>query len=167
MEFYDVIARRRSIRRYDPRPVPGDVLQRVWGAVAAAPTACNRQPFQFLLAQSDAAKAAVYAAYHPEWIRSAPVVAIAVGNREQAWKRSTGVSAHTIDVAIAMQHLVLAAAAEGLGTCWICAFDQQRLHRDLKLTPEWDVVALTPIGFAAETPAAITRKPVSDLFRVI
>ena len=81
-----------------------------------------------------------------------------------AWKRFDGTSAHVIDVSIAMEHLVLAAAAEGLGTCWVCAFDQKKLHGKLGLGPEWDVVALTPLGFAAVPPKPLQRKKFEELF---
>ncbi len=167
MEFYNVIRKRRSIRKYLPDLVPDEVMQRILEAVKAAPTACNRQPFEFLLVQSDQARDTVCECYSVPWLREAPLIAVALGNRSQAWQRLDGTSAHTIDVAIAMEHFVLAAAAEGLGTCWVCAFDQSRLHRALELDQDWDVVALTPIGYPAETPGDVSRKPINELFRVI
>ncbi len=165
MAFYEVLEKRRSIRAYRPDPVPEEMLERIARAVQLAPTACNIQPFRFLWVESETAKQAVYDCYKAEWLRNAPLIAVALGNREQAWKRLDGASAHTLDVAIAFEHLVLAAAAEGLGTCWICAFDQQRLHRNLELGPEWEAVAFTPLGFPAESPEPRSRKPLDTLFQ--
>ena len=167
MQFREVLRKRRSIRAYKVNLVPDASLSRIWEAVQLAPTACNRQPFQFLLLLSDAQKEAVYRCYQSAWLRQAPAIIVALGNREQAWKRLNGTSIHSVDTAIAMEHLVLAAAAEGLGTCWVCAFDQDLLHTELGLGPEWEVLAITPLGFPAETPAERNSKPVGELVQIL
>jgi len=167
MEFYEVLETRRSIRAYRPDPVPADKLERIGRAVQLAPTACNRQPFQLLFVESEAVKQAVYRCYKAEWLRHAPIIVVALGNRDEAWKRLDGTPAHTIDVSIAFEHLVLAAAAEGLGACWICAFDQERMHRELGLDAQWEVVAITPLGFPAESPPPRPRKSVDELIRSV
>ena len=149
MEFYEVLRERRSIRGYQSAEIPRPILDRIAEAVNLAPTACNLQPFLFQFLTSPEKKKPACQCYPQPWLAEAPVVVLALGNRETAWKRLNGTSAHTIDVAIAMEHLVLAAAAEGLGTCWVCAFDQEKLHRRLGLGHEWEVVALTPLGFPA------------------
>ncbi len=168
MEFYEVIKRRRSIRAYADREVEADKLDRLFEAVRQAPTACNLQPFRFL-AVKDAAKRELIASVYPQpWFEAAPIIIVALGNCEKAWKRRNGSSAHTIDVAIAMEHLVLAAAAEELGTCWICAFDQDELHDKLGIGKEWEVVALTPLGYpSAPPPAAPKRKSLDQLRAVL
>ena len=66
-----------------------------------------------------------------------------------------------------MEHLILAATAEGLGTCWIGAFTPQALREDLALPEELEPVAMTPVGYAAESPDARPRKPLEELVRVI
>jgi len=163
MEFYEVLRQRRSIRGYQSTPVPQDKLDRVLEAVRIAPTACNLQPFRFLLIESPERKKLIADSYRQPWFAEAPVIVAALGSADKAWKRFNGVSAHTIDVAIAMEHLILAAAAEGLGTCWICAFDQEKAHRDLGLDPEWEVVALTPLGFPSVQPGPLTRKSIDEI----
>ena len=164
MEFYNTLGQRRSIRGYRSDPVPPEKLERIREAVRLAPSACNRQPYRFLLAESDEARGAVCSCYRADWLAEAPLIVVALGNREEAWKRLDGTSAHPIDVAIAMEHLVLAAASEGLGTCWVCAFDQQAMHRALGLEARWDVVALTPLGVPGANPRVIQRKSVDELF---
>lgn len=166
MDFYDVIAKRCSVRGYQSTSVPEDVLQRLWEAVRAAPSACNFQPVRFLVLASESGRRIACTCYTQSWLAEAPLVVVALGNRETAWKRFDGTSAHSIDVSIALEHLVLAAAAEGLGTCWVCAFDQARLARGLGLAPEWEAVALTPLGYPAAMPAPKPRKPVDELIEV-
>lgn len=167
MEFYDVIQKRRSIRGYSEQVVEDDKLERILEAVRQAPTACNKQPFRFLVIKDPAQKAMVCEAYPQPWMKAAPLVVVALGNRDKAWHRLDGTSAHVIDVSIAMEHLVLAATAEGLGTCWVCAFDQAHLHAKMGIGSEWDVVAMTPLGYGTVTPKEPPRKSRDDLFAVI
>ena len=97
----------------------------------------------------------------------APELIIALGNGKTAWQRD-GESIHCVDVAIAFEHLVLAATAEGLGTCWICAFDRDNVSQALALSPEWEPVAITPIGYAADgTPVRSERKPLKEIVKEI
>jgi len=168
MDFYATLRQRRSIRGFTAEPIPPAALERICEAVRLAPTACNLQPFKFLLVQSPDKRAAVSACYkRGTWLASAPLIVVALGNRETAWKRHNGTPAHVIDTTIALEHLVLAAAAEGLATCWICAFDQEQLHQQLGLSPEWEVVAMTPVGYPDTDPRPFTRKPVSELFQTV
>jgi len=164
MEFYDVLKARRSIRGFKPDPIPEAVLARILEAVRIAPSACNRQPWKFLLIESPAQRDVVGSCYpRGAWLRQAPLIVVALGNRNQAWKRVDGTSAHVIDVSLALEHLILAATAEGLGSCWICAFDQAQLHAKLGLAPEWDVVAMTPVGYPNDEPRPFIRKELSDI----
>ena len=165
MDFYQTVTSRRSVRVYTRSPVPQDKLNRIWEAVRLAPSACNLQPWRFLLVRSSEARARI-APIFQDWVINAPVIVIALGNRKTAWQRD-GESIHPIDVAIAFEHLALAAAAEGLGTCWICAFDRQALRRALALEPEWDPVAVTPLGFANDPNPRTTRKSVTEFVREI
>ena len=168
MELYEAMRQRRSVRGFKPDPIPAEALARICEAVRLAPTACNLQPFKFLLVQSPEKKAAVCGCYkRGTWLATAPLIVVALGNRNTAWKRLDGTPAHVIDTSIALEHLVLAAEAEGLGTCWICAFDQEELHRTLGLSNDWEVVAMSPVGYPDAEPRPFARKPVSELFQTI
>ncbi len=167
MEFYEVIKQRRSIRGYVSQPVEEEKLHRIWEAVRLAPTACNLQPFRLLVVSSPEKKAAVCQCYPQEWLGQAPLIVIVLGNRNSAWKRLDGSSIHDVDAAIVMEHLVLAATAEGLGTCWICAFDQGRLHDCLGLDAEWEPVAMTPLGYSTKQPRELEHKQLDELIEVI
>lgn len=167
MEFYDVISKRRSVRGYSGQAVEEDKLERIMEAVRQAPSACNKQPFRFLIIKDPAPKEKICEAYPQPWLKDAPLAVVALGNSDKAWQRFSGTSAHVIDVSIAMEHLVLAATAEGLATCWICAFDQQKLHTRMGIGPEWEVIALTPLGYGTVTPEAPPRKSRDELFAIL
>lgn len=177
MELYDAINSRRSIRKYKPIPVEQEKLERIWKSVQVAPSACNYQPWRFLVVKSDEMRARVEGALkigrdgkgkmNMAWAMNAPLIVIGLGNREKAWKRFNGVSSCVIDVSIAMEHIVLAAANEGLGTCWICAFDQDAMHKALELEPDWEPVVLTPLGYPDETPGEKQRKIMTEIIQVV
>ena len=164
MDLYEAIQTRLSVRRYLPAPVEPDKLSRMWEAVRLAPSACNLQPWRFLVLQSPEARLRTRGVV-PDWAYAAPVLVVALGNTRQAWHRD-GESIHSVDVAIAVEHLILAAAAEGLGTCWICAFDRLALRRNLALEPEWDPVAIIPVGYADDHNPRSQRKPLNNILLV-
>ena len=149
MDFTDVVQGRESIRSYDPaRPVPREVLERVLEAGRIAPSAANRQPWRFLVVSSAAALERVRGCYGQGWFRDAPHVLVVAGDREKAWKRpKDGYVSIETDLTIAMDHMILAAENEGLGTCWIAAFDPDCLRAALALRPNETIFTLTPLGY--------------------
>lgn len=165
MDVYGAIAQRRSIRGFKPDAIPEAVIGRLKEAIRLAPSACNLQPWKFLFVQSLEKRRLVGEVYvRGTWLVEAPLIVVALGNRQSAWKRVNGTSAHVIDVSLAFEHLVLAATAEGLGTCWVCAFDQELLHHKLGLEPDWEVVAMTPVGYPNAEPRPLSRKPAAEIF---
>ena len=167
MEFYDVIRLRRSIRSYRPVPVPEDALERIAEAVNMAPTACNRQPFRIIVVKDPEKRAAICRVYKAAWLSEAPLIAVVVGDASAAWKRLEGDSIVDVDAAIAMEHFVLAATEEGLGTCWIGAYDRAAVDAILGVKASEHSVALSPLGYAKNGPGPFARKDVSKVFEVI
>ncbi len=167
MDFYDVLAQRRSIRGYRNDPVPEDALRRICEAVRCAPTACNRQPFKLYLVRNAEKRAALAGIYPQKWFAEAPVIAVIAGCESESWKRLEGDSIVNVDAAIAMEHFVLAAAAEGLGSCWICAFRRAEADRVLGLDPKYKAVAMSPLGYAAVPPRDFVRKPLEELIEMV
>jgi nitroreductase len=104
MEFYEVLRRRRSIRAYAQEAVPEATLKLLFEAVSLAPSACNNQPVRFLFVTDLAVRRRLCECYPRDWLAGAPVLVVALGNRETAWRRFNGQSAHVIDAAIAMEH---------------------------------------------------------------
>ncbi|MCX7872192.1 MAG: nitroreductase family protein [Verrucomicrobiae bacterium] len=165
MDLYEAIKLRRSVRKYRKTPVPQDKILRIWEAVRWAPSACNLQPWKFLIVDSPEKRAKLKGIVQ-DWAMEAPILIVALGNKEIAWRRDNE-SVHSIDVAIAVEHLVLAATAEGLGTCWICAFDRKRLSSALGIKPQWDPVAIIPLGYSADDSPRSTRKEIAEIVRIV
>jgi nitroreductase len=153
MNVLDAIRNRRSVRAYAPRAIPDDVMQRMREALRVAPSACNLQPWHFVFVTDAALRRSLGQAAHGQfWIASAPVVVVACGLPQQAYPRMGGSgNSVDIDVTIALDHLMLAAVAEGLGTCWIGSFSEAEVKRLLDIPRAVKVVALTPLGYPASS----------------
>jgi len=152
MEFYEVIYTRRSVRSYSDKPIPREVLEKVLDAARVAPSGRNLQPWKFIVIDDEKIKRSlVPLCFHQEFIAEAPVVVVACGFRS-TYNRGgyMGELSMLVDVSIAFTQLLLAARAEGLGTCWIGAFDNEGVKRLLKIPPGVEVVALTPLGYPRE-----------------
>ncbi len=168
MEFYDVIKKRRSVREYDPdKKIPKEALLRIGEAVRLAPSACNIQPWTFRVVFDIAARSRMAKVYKRDWFARAPAVVLAIGNREKAWKRLEGNSIIDIDIAIAMEHFILAATAEGLGTCWICAYDVEKMNKAAGIVAPWSVLAVSPLGYPDDNKTPPDKKPLDELFKVL
>ena len=149
MEFTELINSRESIRNYDPsRQVPEEVIRRILDAGRIAPSACNMQPWKFLLISSPEMLEKVRDCYDRSWFRDAPHVVVVVGIKDQAWVRSYDMyrSVET-DAAIAMTHIILAGENEGVATCWIAHFDPAKLRKVLGITPGQEIIGMTPLGY--------------------
>lgn len=141
---------------------------RVLEAARLAPSAANRQPWSFIVVTDPKVKESLRSAYDKDWFISAPVIIVACAFPERAWVRRDGLVRREkywkVDVAIAIQNLVLAAWAEGLGTCWIGAFREKEVKRVLGIPPNVRVVAMTPLGYPTEEKGSITdRKPLEEI----
>ena len=165
MDYQELIRARRSIRGYRPDPVDEDVLQRVLDAARVAPTAANRQPFQLIVVTDPSTRARLKEVYDRDWFWTAPVIIVGCAEEARAWQRTDGFNAAEVDVSIVMDHLILAATDEGLGTCWICHFDEARLKQILGIPDNVRVIALTPLGIPAAQPLPFQRKSLSELVR--
>jgi nitroreductase len=163
MDFWDVIHRRRSIRGYRQDPVPDDTLTRVLEAARLAPTAANRQPVHVVVVTDPPTRARLRLAYSRDWFCTAPVILVGCVEPGRAWQRADGFNAAEVDLAIVMDHVILAATAEGLGTCWVCAFDEATVKEVLGIPAEVRVVAMTPLGFPDAEPTPLARKPLEQL----
>lgn len=149
MEFTELIRTRESVRNYDPgTPVPEEVLKRILEAGRLAPSACNYQPWKFLLISSPSMLEKVRACYHREWFKEAPHVLVVTGLKDQAWKRTyDGYNSVETDAAIALTHIILAAENEGVATCWIAAYDPEMLKKALNIGKNQIIFGITPLGY--------------------
>lgn len=166
MEFSELIKKRYSVRAYKPDPVEDEVLNQVLEAARLAPTAANRQPFQLIVIHTAGREAELNRIYRKDWFVQAPLVICACGVPAQGWVRREDHKNHTdVDVAIVMDHLILAAANLGLGTCWIAAFDPAAAREVLGLPDGVEPIAFTPLGYPADQARPKKRKALSELVR--
>ena len=165
MGFSELINRRYSVRAYRPDSVEEEHLQQVLEAARLAPTAANRQPFQLIVIHAADREEELRRIYDRDWFVNAPVVICAVGVPAEAWVRRDGKNYCDVDVAIVMDHLILAAADLGLGTCWIGAFDPVAAREVLGLPEDVEPIAFTPLGYPEDEPKVKKRKAMPELVR--
>jgi nitroreductase len=149
MKVLDAIRTRRSVRSYAAKPIPAAVMEQMRQALRLAPSACNIQPWHFIFVADAALRRELARAANGQmWMAEAPVIVVGCGFPEQAYKRMGGYgNSVDLDLAIALDHLTLAAVAEGLGTCWIGAFDEAKVKGLLNVPKPVKVVAMTPLGY--------------------
>jgi nitroreductase len=165
MKFSELVVARYSVRAYKPDAVPEEKLAAVLEAARMAPTAANRQAFQLIVIEAAGREPELQTIYGREWFTQAPLVICACGLPEKNWVRRDGKNYNDVDVAIVMDHLTLAAADVGLGTCWIGAFDPDAAREVLGLPDEVEPVAFTPLGYPADAPRPKQRKALEELVR--
>ncbi len=162
MDVYEAIRERRSIRSYRKDPVPDEILRRVLEAARLAPSARNRQEWRFV-AVTDGEKIAALAeaANGQSFVAGAPVVLAFCATKMHVM--GCGVDAGVVDTSIPFSYATLAAVAEGLGTCWLGAFDQEKVRKLIGAPADVLVVGITPLGYPAETPPARSRRPFDEV----
>ncbi len=169
MKFLDLVKNRRSIRAFDSeRKIPREVIEYILQAGQAAPSANNQQPWEFLIIESREYLAKVQESYPRNWLAQAPAVLVVKGSYSHCWQRQAdGYRSLETDLTIAMDHMILAAAEQGIGTCWIAAFDPFKLTEALDLSEDERVFAITPLGYPADSgkPAGNSRR--KDLDQIV
>lgn len=165
MEFSELIRARYSVRAYQARPVEEEKVQEVLEAARLAPTANNRQPFQFIVIHPAGREAELRRVYSEEWFLRAPLVICTCAIPDECWVRMDGKRYVDVDVAIAVDHLILAATVLGLGTCWIADFDPEAAREVLGLPDGVEPVVFTTLGYPADRPRTKRRKPLGELVR--
>ncbi len=165
MDFPELVKKRRSTRKYDPREIEREKIETILDCARLAPSAANFQPWYFYIITGEEARKGVFESYPRPWMSDAPVYIVACGDRDRSWKRDhDGKDYLYVDVAIAFEHLCLAAEEQGLGTCWVAHFEPTVLRRNLNLPDHLVPVALTPLGYPAAAKGSVTsRKPLSEI----
>lgn len=163
--FIDLVKKRYSVRSYSERQVEKEKIDYVMECVRLSPSAVNFQPWHFYIVTDSARLEALKSAYKREWIQSAPCIIVACANHGESWHRRADNKDHAdIDLAIAIEHLCLAAAEQGLGTCWVCNFDSVLCHEVMELPDDVEPIALVPIGYTPDTEVPEKkRKPMDEI----
>lgn len=166
--FYSLSEDRFSCRSFKPDEVEPSLLLSVIDAARLAPSACNRQPWLFVVADTPELRQAVESSYHRDWFKTAPIYIVACGLHSEAWHRQSDGKDHTdIDVAIAVEHLCLAATSLGLATCWVCNFDVAAVAEAFNMPANVEPIALIPLGYPSDdlTPTPKKRKNLTEILR--
>lgn len=158
MDVFEAVQTRRSIRNYESKPVEEDKLMKVLEAGRLSPSAANRQPWHFIVVRDEEMRRKLRAAYDADWFVNAPVIIVVCVDPSAAWRRRDGEEFWKVDAAIALQSMVLCAWEEGLGTCWIGAFDERAVKDVLGIPQGIRVVAMTPLGYPAEKKGPVTQR---------
>ena len=156
MELYEAMQNRHSVRTYQDKAVEDDKLRRVLDAGRNAPSARNRQEWKFIVVRDAKTRTALVAAAEQEWMKAAPVIIAVVGLAKDEMMYC-GVPTDPVDCAIAIDHMTLAAVAEGLGTCWIGHFKQDACKKILGVPDSSRIIELMTLGCPAGPPK--TEKP--------
>jgi nitroreductase len=165
MDVLDCIAQRYSARGYRSDPVNDEALAKVLEAARLAPTAANRQPFRVLVIHTAGREEELARIYGRPWFVQAPIVLAVVAVPGEAWRRVDDKPYDEVDATIAMDHLILAAASLGLGTCWVAAFDPAAARDVLGLPDDVEPLAFTPLGYATTPPKEKKRRPLAELVK--
>ncbi len=163
MDLYEAIRTRYSARAYHDRPVEQDKLDRVLEAARLAPSGSNRQPWKFVVVRDAELRRKLSAACNEQaFIAQAPVVIAGVGLMADR-VMSCSVPGDPVDVSIALEHIALAATAEGLGTCWIGAFKQDPVRKLLGVPDGCKVIEVMTLGYPADSLRPKVRKLLSEI----
>jgi nitroreductase len=163
MSIQTAISERRSIRAYQDRPVEDEKLQLVLEAARLSPSARNRQEWKFVVVKDrETRERLARAANGKQFVAEAPVI-IAACATEAEYVMSCGQLAGTVDTSIAFSYLILQAHELGLGTCWLGAYNESEVKDILGIPPHVRVVAMTPLGYPAESPEAKPRKGLEEI----
>lgn len=148
MDFEKVIRTRRSIRSYADRDIPDEVLNRILESARIAPSGNNRQPWKFIVVKEKELKRKIAEhSYDQSFIAGAPVVIVCCGKKFSNRYEPFGDNAYLVDVIIAIDHLILSARNEGVGSCWVGAFSREPIQKLLKLPKELEVLMVIPLGY--------------------
>ena len=162
MKVMEAISKRRSIRDYEDRPVPEEKLSRILEAARLSPSARNNQDRKIIVVRDKGQRLELSRAAGGQLhVAKAPVVIAAIGTKPE-YTMPCGVPAYAVDLAIAIDHMTLMAIEEGLGTCWIGGFTQERAREILNVPDIYTIAVMLTLGYPKSIPAAKPRKSFED-----
>lgn len=161
--FLDLVKQRYSCRSYQEKSVEQEKLDYVMECVRLAPSAVNKQPWKFRMVKDEAEKAKLQECYNRDWFNSAPMYIICSILHDEEWVRKDGKHHGDIDIAIAVEHLCLAATEQGLATCWVCNFNAEKCKEHFTFATNEEPAVLIPIGYAADERKEKVRKAIEEI----
>lgn len=158
MGLVDTVLSRRSIRKYEQKEIPTEVLDKILEAGRMAPSAGNKQPWHFIVITDDEKKRELSKGLFSRFLKDAPVTIVGCAHKDRIAGRWSKIS-----TAIALQNMVIAAWAMGIGSCWIGAFNEDKVRKLLDIPENWNVVALIPFGYPAKVPGPKRKKSIEKI----
>ncbi len=165
MEFYDVIKKRRSYRVYKSDMPEKEKIEKILEAARIAPTWANKQGIHYILVQNPEKVKTIWEAIEQKKkFIEAPMFIVGVISEKGSGINKSGEKYYGVDFGICFEHLILAATAEGLATCWIGYFNEKKVKEILKIPISYKVMGLTPLGYPTKLKGEITdRKPLNEI----
>jgi nitroreductase len=160
MSLLDLILSRRSIRRYENKDIPEEVLQQILETGRQAPSAANRQPIHFVIVTDRDILQNLCNNLINRFVKYAPVAIVGCADIKSLLTGKWAV----VDATIAMENMVIAAWTLGIGSCWIGACNEEKVKELLKIPDKWKFVALLTFGYPAEQPKPRKKKPFKKMF---
>jgi nitroreductase len=173
MNFSELVQTRRSVRKYRPTPVPRELIDQCLDAARLAPSACNGQPWSFIVVDNaedkdrlcDAAFGGIYSSNR--FVRQAPVIIVVI-TEENSYQTKAGgffrnVKYALIDIGIAGEHLALKASELGLGTCWLGWFSERGVRKALHLPRAAQIDIMFSLGYPADTERPKNRRRLDEI----
>ena len=160
MSLLDLILSRRSIRRYENKDIPEEVLQQILETGRQAPSAANRQPIHFVIVTDRDILQNLCDNLINRFVKYAPVAIVGCADIKSLLTGKWAV----VDATIAMENMVIAAWTLGIGSCWIGACNEEKVKELLKIPDKWKFVALLTFGYPAEQPKQRKKKPFEKIF---
>ncbi|QEE14660.1 nitroreductase family protein [Promethearchaeum syntrophicum] len=163
MDFTDVIIKRRSHRKFTQDTISDEKIKKIIEAGRLAPTWANKQGVNYIIVKNRSLIKEMANGINQKWTENAPILIVVCIEPNRSGKNINGLEYFTVDAAICMEHIVLAATNEGLGTCWIGLFDEQKIKKTLSIPEKVRVIALTPLGYSRYTPREQKRKSIDQI----
>ena len=163
MNFLELVKNRYSCRAYKTLSVEKEKLDYIMECVRFAPSAVNKQPWRFHIINNEEDKAKIQKCYHRDWFNSAPMYIVASILHDEEWIRKDGKHHGDIDIAIAVEHLCLAATEQGLSTCWVCNFDAALCKETFALPENEEPAVIIPLGYADDEMKPKIRKTIEEI----
>lgn len=162
MDVLSAIKGRRSIRKYSNKPVEEEKLLKVLEVARLSPSAKNRQEWRFIVVKKSETRMKLTEAIGQPFVGEAPIILVCCGTEVESIMRG-GQPRYTVDLSIATAYMILEAYEQGLGTCWLGSYDENKVKEVLGIPEGIRVVAITPLGYPNESPAPRPRKQLDEI----
>lgn len=162
MDVLSAMQGRRSIRKYSNKPVEEEKLLKVLEAARLSPSAKNQQNWKFIVVQDGQIRERLTEAIGQPFVGEAPIILVCCGT-EASGVMKCGQPRYTVDLSIATAYMILEAYEQGLGTCWLGSFDENKVKDILDIPEDVRVVSITPLGYPSESPSQRPRKELNEI----